>query len=177
MKDTRAITTTPVAASTETAPGTVAELGDRATSGHIVVGVDGSPASRAAVDFAIGEAERRHVALDLFHAFDIPVYATDPLGAAYVPIDRDELVAAAEAIVQEEAARVVRIAPDIAVRTVVQQGSASSMLIDASKDAAMVVVGAKHRSELADLVLGSVCHRVVHHATCPVVLVPLPTDH
>lgn len=140
----------------------------------VVVGVDGSSASQAAVMFAVEEATRRHATLELCHAFDIPVYASDPMGVAYVAIDRDELLASAEAVVQEAVTQVRQIAPDLALRTFVQQGSASSMLVDASKNALMVVVGTKHHSEFVDLVLGSVCHRVVHHASCPVVLVPSP---
>jgi nucleotide-binding universal stress UspA family protein len=138
----------------------------------IVVGADGSPASRAAVDFAVTEARRRQLSVELLHAFDLPIYATDPMGTAYMAIDREELVAAAEAVLQSEVARIARLAPDVAVRTVAHEGSAGPMLVDASKGAAMVVVGAKQRGELVDLVLGSVGHKVLHHAHCPVVLVP-----
>ena len=111
------------------------------------------------------------------HAYDIPIFATDPMGTAYVAIDHDELVGAARIVLDQEAAHVARLAPELPVRAVLHQGSAGQMLVEASKDAAIVVVGAKHRSEFADVVLGSVCHKVLHHAHCPVVLVPQVSSH
>ncbi len=140
----------------------------------LVVGVDGSSASRKALDFAIGEAQRRHATLELYHAFDIPIYAADPTGAVFAAVDQTELHDAAEAVVRREAQYVAGVAPDLGVQTVVRQGSAGALLVEASKRADMVVVGAAHHSALARLVMGSVSHNLLHHAACPVAIVPSP---
>ena len=52
------------------------------------------------------------------------------------------------------------------------QGSASSAILDAAADASLVVVGARGHPKLPGSLLGSVSDQVVHHATCPVVVVP-----
>ena len=54
------------------------------------------------------------------------------------------------------------------------EGSADDAVIDASADAELVVVGSRGRGALKTLVLGSVSQQVLHHAACPVVVVPPP---
>jgi nucleotide-binding universal stress UspA family protein len=128
----------------------------------IVVGVDGSPNSERALDWALAHA----AALDAKSYWgDIPV-----VGPADQPI-ADRLQTAAEEMTQRAVSRLGDVkAPSVQVRAL--SGFVVKELIDASHDADMLVIGSRGRSGLARLVLGSVGHELVEHAKCPIVLVP-----
>jgi nucleotide-binding universal stress UspA family protein len=64
---------------------------------------------------------------------------------------------------------------DLAVTATVVTGHAAETLIDASDDAALVVVGSRGHGGFAGMVLGSVSQHVSAHARCPVMIVPTPT--
>ena len=125
----------------------------------VVVGVDGSPNSVRAVEVAADEAYRRGRPLLLVHA---------GVGAEPAEVSR------AQALL-DEAVRPPRPArPDLTVVSHVQHGAdAATGLVDASKDAAVVVVGSRGRGGFAGLLLGSISQALVHHAHCPVLVVPL----
>jgi len=60
----------------------------------------------------------------------------------------------------------------IHIERVVEHGQASHVLIEAAKDAALLVVGSRGHGGFAGLLLGSVSQQCAHHALCPVVIVP-----
>ncbi|HUC32134.1 MAG TPA: universal stress protein, partial [Ilumatobacteraceae bacterium] len=62
--------------------------------------------------------------------------------------------------------------PGVVAQARALQGPASSALLDAAANASVVVVGARGHAKLPGSLLGSVSDQVVHHATCPVVVVP-----
>lgn len=134
---------------------------------RIVVGADGSPSSRHAVEWAANQAALTGGTLQLAAVWHWPVnygYPV-PLAPHYDP--------AAEAfkLLDEEAA-VVRLAhPDLDVRTAVVQGSAAQVLVELSRGADLLVVGTRGHGELIGMVIGSVSEHCVVHAHCPVVVV------
>lgn len=145
--------------------------------GTIVVGVDGSTHSDAALRFAFEEAARRSAKIVALNAYRTPVLT--------VPTDDpDELRTAsaaqhrhAETVVNEAVERAVDSTgtqADVTVR--VLAGHPDDALIEAAGEAALLVVGPRGRGGLRSLILGSVSRSVLHHARCPVAVVPARTD-
>jgi nucleotide-binding universal stress UspA family protein len=134
----------------------------------IVVGVDGSPASDAALLWAAHEAVRRGCELSVVHVFDWRVLgARAPIGGPFADDARgraDKLVAAA---VAEAQAKV----PGVNVHGEALLGSTGATLVAASASADLVVLGSRGRGGFASLLLGSVGQQVATHASGPVVIV------
>ena len=136
----------------------------------IVVGVDGSPGSDAALAWAIDEARVRDAGLRAIYAWSYPLTA-GPEGFIFLePADLErDAKASLEAIVERVGGAG---GAGAAIERLVLEGSASNALIEQSKGADLVVVGARGHGGFLGLLLGSVSNQVVHHATCPVVVVP-----
>jgi len=138
----------------------------------VVVGVDGTAGSRAALAFALEEGLARGVTVE--------VVTTWLLGPAIsdiaVPSTFEEEQAKAERC--QEAALAV-VLPDLqrqpVVSRVVLHSYGGHALVDAAHDAAMLVVGSGRKRLLARALLGSVSEYCVRHATVPVVVVPDPS--
>jgi nucleotide-binding universal stress UspA family protein len=134
----------------------------------IVVGVDVSPRSDAALEWAFAEAHRRGVDVVAVHAWSLPVSAS----IGYVPAQTVDAVRdAAAAAVTATVERVGRRYPDVRCDQRVASGSAALALVDAAGDAALLVVGTRGRGGFAGLVLGSTSQYCAHHARCPIVIV------
>jgi nucleotide-binding universal stress UspA family protein len=149
--------------------------------GVIVVGVDGSKSSRAALEWAIAEAALRGSTLRAVHAWMIPAIGTADapwalMGTAdYLTIEPEEMEkAAADALDREVADAQSRAGTGVAIEHVVVDAPAGDAIVDAAKDAELIVVGSRGRGSIASLVLGSVSHHVAQHAACPVVIVREP---
>jgi nucleotide-binding universal stress UspA family protein len=136
----------------------------RRTPYQIVVGVDGSPHSIAALRWSLGQAAGRDGQVTVLFAWQVP-FVSMP-GA----FDRDELE---EGYRQFLVTTVSEVAPRPAVPldTVLAEGDASAVLIEASKDADLLVLGIRGRSPVAGLMLGSVSQGCAASSSCPVVLV------
>ncbi|MFJ3233616.1 universal stress protein [Streptomyces sp. NPDC086787] len=136
--------------------------------GRIVVGVGEKPVDAAAMRFAAEEARRRGVPLEAVRAWRCPAHETTdhPLLAGEPARLHEEW--AAEML--EAALRDVPADVEVHRRTV--EGHARQVLLDASADADLLVVGARRREGHYGLQLGRVAHAVLHHATCPVAVVP-----
>lgn len=137
----------------------------------VVVGVDGSKASHRALDWAADEADLRRAKLTVLHAWSSPWEAwgeTDvpPPAVGYGEAERREQ------LLEPEIREVRRSHPDLDIAPLVVNDLIARALIDASDDADVVVVGSRGRGGFAGLLLGSVGQQVVHHARCPVVVVP-----
>jgi nucleotide-binding universal stress UspA family protein len=135
-------------------------------SGLIVVGVDGSPASRRALRWALDIARLTGAAVRAVTVWRIPV------SYAHVPDWSDMDLAGAASSTLVETVREVTREDDPSVETVVLEGAAAPALLEAAEAADLLVVGARGRGGFAGLLLGSVTTFCVHHATCPVVVVP-----
>ena len=136
---------------------------------RIVVGVDGSASAQVALRWAVEEARLRSAELDVVHAWEYLGVVT----VGYVAVDRAQMEEAATLLV-EQVLEQAGAAKDDDVHPVVVEGPAARVLIDASEGAALLVVGSRGRGGLAGMLLGSVSRQVVHHARCPVVVVPTP---
>jgi nucleotide-binding universal stress UspA family protein len=85
--------------------------------------------------------------------------------------DPDALAAEEEGLLAESVAGFADRYPEVPVRRRLVRGSAAGALVEESKAAQLVVVGARGRGSAAGLLLGSVSHAVLHHAHCPVAVV------
>ena len=139
----------------------------------VLLGVDGSPANDPAVGFAFPEASLRGAPLIAMHTWTHPVSTGpgDMVPLVYDPVDieADETRLLAEALAGWHDAY-----PDVAVRRELVHGGARKALIEATSRAQLVVVGTRGRGGFAGLLLGSVSQAVLHHARCPVAIVPHP---
>lgn len=132
----------------------------------IVVGVDGSPASDTAVDWAAAEAARRSVPLEVLHTAPARVSV-----ASTGDLEEVHHETAVEDVLDAAVARARTAHPRLSVITRSEHRDPASVLVERSADAELVVVGAHGKGLLARMLLGSVSHRVVAHAQCPVVVV------
>ncbi|MGB7980546.1 MAG: universal stress protein [Candidatus Nanopelagicales bacterium] len=138
-------------------------------STQVVVGYDGSPDARAALDWAIREASSRGFGIRLVYcapdlrAWDgtvvamsgAPVLTTDPTDAG-----ADLMAAAADLVT----------AADVPVETLTSTGSPAGVLVEQSKSAAIVVIGSRGHGAVASAILGSTVAHVASHAHSPVVV-------
>ncbi|ONI92776.1 hypothetical protein ALI22I_02025 [Saccharothrix sp. ALI-22-I] len=138
-------------------------------AGPVVVGIDGSHISEAALAFAFEAADTREVSLIAVHAWTDSV-----LEAAMVPlVDWDAVETDERALLAERLARWGEKYPDVVMgRVVVRDRPAHALIEQAIGTAAqLVVVGSHGRGSAAGLVLGSASHAVLHHSPCPVAVV------
>ncbi|TYC01258.1 universal stress protein [Micromonospora sp. WP24] len=144
--------------------------GEPRADGPVVVGVDGSELSRAAVEFAFEEAAHRDAPLVAVHAWRYPT----PLGSGdFVPLtyDVDGYGDEVGRVLAESVAGYAERYPQVAVQYRPGRGTAAHVLVQESKTAQLVVVGAHGRGALGGLVLGSVSHAVLHHVRAPLAVI------
>lgn len=144
------------------------------TSGNgIVVGVDGSPESEAAVDWAAAEAVLHKVGLTLVHV--LPGTTVHTLYEMSVADDLKERAAqrGREFLSRATmiAAQVATGAESIPIREQVCEGNPVSAMVDLSRDAQMLVVGSRGLGRIGRALLGSVSSGVLDHAECPVAVI------
>jgi nucleotide-binding universal stress UspA family protein len=136
----------------------------------IVVGVDGSPASRAALAWAVEEAERRGCAVEAITG----QHRDFGMAVGAVPIDMmigmlpEELLAAQQQVLDTAIAGVTSA---VEVRTIPAAEEAKLALTKASEHACLLVVGRRGLGAVMAALLGSVSLYCVHHASCPVVVI------
>jgi nucleotide-binding universal stress UspA family protein len=138
----------------------------------IIVGVDGSGHSQRALEFAMKEAALRHVPLSVLTVYEairgyyssVTVYPDDP-------IRTEEARKAAQAETDEVLAGLDGPHPEsVTVKAV--HGFPVEELINAGKDADMLVLGSRGAGGFTRLMMGSTAGQVVQHAHCPVLVVP-----
>jgi nucleotide-binding universal stress UspA family protein len=147
--------------------------GDRAEDeGPVVVGIDGSPVSEAAVGFAFEAAAARGVELVAVHA-----WSATAIDDALAPLmDWDAVAVEEDALLAERLAGWGEKYPQVVVRRHVVRDSAVRALVDDSRGTQLVVVGSRGRGNASGLLLGSVSHGVLHGSHCPVAIVRPGTD-
>ena len=137
-----------------------------AGDGRIVVGVDGSPASERALEWAAAEAERSGASLSLVSAWLFPM----ALGYAFTTTVDDVRRSAQEAI-DRAMARVAVVAPGVPVGGETVEQAPAPALVAAAAGAQLLVVGSRGLGGFQGLLLGSVSQYCTRHATCSVVVV------
>ena len=137
----------------------------------VVVGIDNSPLSAPALEFAFDFASRHGLRLLAVHAWDISTH--DVLGTtATMPVPNlQELGADEERMASEALAGFRGSYPDVDVEEHLIKGNTAKAIVEAGKNAALIVVGSRGRGELAGAVLGSVSQSVLHKAKIPVAVV------
>ncbi|AQA04682.1 universal stress protein [Mycobacterium sp. MS1601] len=144
----------------------------------LVVGVDGSPPSKAAVTWAARTAELHRTALTLVHVVVPPNMMAWQEPIAMTGYGEWQQTRARE-ILDEAAQLAQQAAPGIQISTESIAGPSISTLIDLSKDAETIVVGCRGLGAIGRALLGSVSRALVHHAHCPVAVIhdqQVPTD-
>lgn len=154
--------------------GPVAVVGpsnDSAGRHGIVVGVDGSEHSLRAVAFAAAEADREGQELTVVHAYDAPDAVTD---AGLAPRQLGKLMSEQERLILSETVAGLSSAyPDLTVRKVSEPHEEPvRALVEASKNASLLVVGSRGRGGFSRLLLGSTVHGVLTHLACPTIVIP-----
>ncbi|WP_182345734.1 universal stress protein [Tomitella gaofuii] len=151
-------------------PGGVPDPADR-TEAPVVVGVDGSEAGLAALDWAYAEADSRGAELVAVHVWSdagvqprlLGSRAGDPYWRRVQRSEEEQL----RGLVDERAAQ----HPGTWVRQVVERENPAKILTEWSADAQLVVTGSRGRGGFAGLVLGSTSHALLHRTKCPLVVV------
>ena len=142
----------------------------------IVVGVDGSDHAHRALTWAMKEAAIRHVPLTVLAVRVVAAsgWTGNPI---VLPGDQEDLEKIRNTVQETVAKTAAEIGqpqpPSVTVRAV--QSYPVHELIEASRDADLVVLGSRGAGGFARLTLGSVSSQVVHHAHCPAVVVPHET--
>jgi nucleotide-binding universal stress UspA family protein len=136
----------------------------------VLVGVDGSEPSIVALRWGATAAKVRSTSLRVLHSWSPvpPVYTGFYIGAGG-GFDAEIIEKVAANVLNES----LRLAfgddgPDVPTESVLAVGSAARSLVDASRNAQLLVVGARGGGGFTELLLGSASHQCVHHAHCPV---------
>ena len=139
---------------------------------RIVVGIDGSQGARRALEWAVAEAKLRDAHLIVVHAWLEP--AAVAVGSVITAggVEPELFEETAERTVADVVGAVDTTGLPQGIETHVVAGAPARALIDAAKDADLVVVGSRGHGGFTGLLLGSVSQQVAHHATCPVVIIP-----
>lgn len=147
---------------------------NRPVAGTIVVGVDGSDPSRAALRWALEEARLRGARIVAVHAWSyypsLPADSLDPM--LLTPDFNQTLEEDARRFVEREVEEVRPDAGDLEIEGRAIAGPAGAVLVEAAEDADLLVVGTRGHGGFKGLLLGSVSQQVSHHASCPLVLIP-----
>ena len=141
------------------------------TQGTIVVGVDGSPATKRVLHWAARQAAAERRGLTLVHTVHAVTLAHLDGSTLEPDTDQELLQQGGRTILEAAGSDAARWAPGIEVGHVLGVADPRDLLVWMSETAAMVVVGSRGRGPLRSAVLGSVGVALVRHAQCPVVVV------
>jgi nucleotide-binding universal stress UspA family protein len=139
----------------------------------IVVGVDGSEHSARSLEWAMSEAAARNAPLTVITVQSVAAsYFASPV---VLPADepaREEVAQAAKEIAEKALAELGDRPRPASVTVRAISGFPARELIDASRDADLLVVGSRGMGGFTRLMLGSVSSQVAQHAHCPIVIIP-----
>ena len=138
---------------------------------RIVVGVDGSGSSKAALRWAIQQAKLTGASVDAMIAWHYPAsaggYGWAPIGMGTAFDFREN----AEKVLVGAIGTACDPGSGVPVRARVVEGNAAQVLLDAADGADLLVVGSRGHGGFTEALLGSVSQHCVHHARCPVVVI------
>ncbi|MFI6463076.1 universal stress protein [Streptomyces sp. NPDC050538] len=135
----------------------------------VVLGLDADAPSDAVIEFAFAEAARRGTSLRVVYGWNLPPYYAYGLAldaGLHDELSREETDSLTEALRPWRQKH-----PEIEVALEPRVGSAADHLVDASRDASLVVIGRRIRRSALGAHIGPVAHGVLHHSTAPVAVV------
>lgn len=143
----------------------------------IVVGLDGSDASKEALLWALAEARLRRTGIKVVRAWEYPFVppAMDPFPAGPVAevggeLDTEGLRRNHETRLAALVSELAGESPDVEIELVVVEGHPAEVLVEAAEGAELLVVGSRGHGGFTGLLLGSVSQAAAQHARCPVVI-------
>lgn len=160
-----------VAAHAQCPVAVIRQLPDKGAA-TVVVGIDGSPAAESALRFAFEAASSRGWAVHAVHAWDVPAYDLIVVPNGPVPIPLADVADEEVRLTAEALAGFRDDYPDVDVVESLVRAPAVMAIVNASAEAAMVVVGTHGHGPTVGALLGSVSNGVLHKVTVPVVVVP-----
>jgi nucleotide-binding universal stress UspA family protein len=142
---------------------------------RVVVGVDGSPGSRAALVFALTTAAQRGAELEVVSSYPVNLVWTGGLPLEIPDSDAIRVDTESRALVDEVRSDLstigIPVVAAVDVRLRVSEGRAVPVLLEQSEHADLLVVGSRGRGAMRSALLGSVSLHCATHAPCPVVVV------
>ena len=141
------------------------------TWNRIVVGVDGSKESLAALDWACAQAEQRGAEVAAVTTWTLPPSPSDPPFASFPWGSSVDFTDSSRELLAKAVADVATAHPDVKISQHVLAGNAAATLIEFSKEADLVVVGAKGHGGFTGMLIGSVSQHVLAHSACTVAVV------
>ncbi|WP_022867476.1 universal stress protein [Schaalia vaccimaxillae] len=140
----------------------------------ILVGVDGSTESLAAVSWAADRAVRTGARVHVLCTYALASYSAAALDGGYAVLDDEALKRGAQQVIDEAQAKAKeRGAPNVSGS--IEPGDPAGVLVEMSREVDLVVVGSRGGGGFADRLLGTVSSALPAHAKCPVVVVPKHT--
>lgn len=133
---------------------------------RIVVGVDGSVTSKAALRWAARQGRLTGAVVEAVIAWEVPAITGYPVPVS--DVDWEEL---STQIVTDAIAEVAAVEEPTEIRYKVAKGNAAQVLLDASAGADLLVVGSRGHGGFVAALLGSTGLHCAHHATCPVMII------
>jgi nucleotide-binding universal stress UspA family protein len=137
--------------------------------GRIVVGTDGSPSADAALDWAVTEAELWGAELSVLHAWEYPYVG--PRSTVVEPVELMELDATRLLTDTVRALRSRHPETTVSIHAEVVRATATTALVEAAGASDLIVVGARGRSAIRSVLLGSTSASTLHRAVGPVAIV------
>ncbi|GAB3887612.1 universal stress protein [Kibdelosporangium lantanae] len=145
-------------------------LGHAIVGAPVVVGVDGSPASEAAIAYAFDEAARRGCALVAVHTWE-EVFLDPELRADQIRFDTTALEDRERELLSQRLAGWPEKYPEVPVTQMVAKGHPVRILLEQAEQAQLVVVGSRGLGGYHGMLLGSISQSLVNYAQCPLVVV------
>ncbi|MCE7004677.1 universal stress protein [Kibdelosporangium philippinense] len=145
-------------------------LGPSETAGPVVVGVDGSPASEAAIKFAFEEASLRRTSLIAVHTWT-EVYLDPELNVDRIALDTTVLEERERELLAQRLAGWQEKYPDVPVTRVVTKGRPVRALLDYDEQAQLIVVGSRGLGGYHGMLLGSTSQALMHYTLTPLAVV------
>ena len=148
-----------------------------ASGQRIVVGVDGSDSSKAALSWAVRQAELTGASVEAVIAWHYPVMLS---GYAWVPVsavEDSDFESISARTLSDAIAATADPGSRVKISTTVREGNAAQVLVDAADGADLLVVGSRGHGGFAGALLGSVSQHCAHHAPCPIVIIRDASTH
>ena len=138
----------------------------------VIVGIDATPSTQAALRFAFDAASRHGWRLVAVHAWDVPSYDLLVVPNAPIPVPLHDLADDEIRLAAEVLSGFQVEYPEVVVETRLVRGAPRQAVLAAATEAGLIVVGTRGHGQVIGAVLGSVSNAVLHHARVPVAVVP-----